>query len=549
MKVIPYELFKTTSTAEKRIHTTLKRVITGSNDVALHSLNIAKHQYKRWSEADFIIVGKSGIYLLEVKGGRITCENGIWIFTNRYGERNRKRESPWEQAKTAFFALESNYLSQNFKDELHSVPMGCGVVFTDMAPFLENNVPECPREIAAFSDDCKTPESFKHYLDRLHEYWAPKSISGNKNRKIKAIEPSLVGDILQFLRPNFEVTEPLGNQINDLEEEQIALTDGQYKIIDAANDNDRIIITGGAGSGKTFVAMATARNDAAANKSVLLTTRSRFLAAFLRGTKDIPDNLTILSFSEIEPLKMTTKFDALVIDEGQDLMQMTSIEILDELLIGGIDAGRWRWFGDPNHQVSPNFSFEQDAFLYLQSVSATKIKLPRNVRNTPKIVDRIKIFTQIDMEDADIRGSGGTFNFREANSEGEEKEKILQEMGDWLRSSSNVTRDNICILTSSNTNVLRLVEFLNENGLRAEPLSEDSVGSVRDAITVSTIENFKGLERSIVCIVGLGNIHNQSDLRRYIYQGLSRAIHTITIISSKQEKDALTGLIEKVWED
>ena len=106
MKVIPKEIFQTTSSAENKILTILKQIKTASNDLALHSLNLAQHVYKRWSEADFILIGENGIFLLEVKGGRIKSENGIWTFTDRYGRKSRKRESPWEQAKTAFFSLE-----------------------------------------------------------------------------------------------------------------------------------------------------------------------------------------------------------------------------------------------------------------------------------------------------------------------------------------------------------------------------------------------------------------------------------------------------------
>lgn len=56
----------------------LRRLDLGRGAVALHSLNLPRHQYKRWAEADFIILCESGLLLLEVKGGRIACNNGVW---------------------------------------------------------------------------------------------------------------------------------------------------------------------------------------------------------------------------------------------------------------------------------------------------------------------------------------------------------------------------------------------------------------------------------------------------------------------------------------
>ncbi len=43
--------------------------------------------------------------VVEVKGGRLARRDGLWTFTNRYGETTSKREGPFEQARSAMFAL------------------------------------------------------------------------------------------------------------------------------------------------------------------------------------------------------------------------------------------------------------------------------------------------------------------------------------------------------------------------------------------------------------------------------------------------------------
>ncbi len=38
---------------------------------AVHSVNLPEHEYKRWGEADFVVVSNAGVTLLEVKGGMV----------------------------------------------------------------------------------------------------------------------------------------------------------------------------------------------------------------------------------------------------------------------------------------------------------------------------------------------------------------------------------------------------------------------------------------------------------------------------------------------
>ena len=108
--MIPSSVLKFNSTAEKRVFEMLAQINFGPADIALHSLNIAEHSYKRWGEIDFLLLTRRGILALEVKGGRVACRNGLWEYTNREGKTTRKRESPASQAASAYFALEKNYV-------------------------------------------------------------------------------------------------------------------------------------------------------------------------------------------------------------------------------------------------------------------------------------------------------------------------------------------------------------------------------------------------------------------------------------------------------
>ena len=63
MQVIPSQIFKKTSPAEIRIHNYLQQIQLSDYDVALHSLNLGDSEYKKWCEADFIIISTFIIFL------------------------------------------------------------------------------------------------------------------------------------------------------------------------------------------------------------------------------------------------------------------------------------------------------------------------------------------------------------------------------------------------------------------------------------------------------------------------------------------------------
>ena len=105
MKLIPPVVYRFNSNAEKKIFDAMRKADSDPT-VIVHSLNLPEHEYKQWAEADFVAVSSAGVMVIEVKGGRVACEDGIWLFTDRYGQVHRKSEGPFEQAKTARIALE-----------------------------------------------------------------------------------------------------------------------------------------------------------------------------------------------------------------------------------------------------------------------------------------------------------------------------------------------------------------------------------------------------------------------------------------------------------
>ena len=69
MKLIPNSPCVETTGTERRVFSLLRNVDWGGvTGFALHSLNLAEHEYQRWGEIDFLVVGTKGLIAIEVKG-------------------------------------------------------------------------------------------------------------------------------------------------------------------------------------------------------------------------------------------------------------------------------------------------------------------------------------------------------------------------------------------------------------------------------------------------------------------------------------------------
>ena len=257
MKVIPpyvTEVFK--SDAEKKFFERLKNVSLEDDWTAFHSLNVSEHEYKRWAELDFVIVGPKGVFVLEVKGGGVSRTNGIWEFTDRYGQIHKKSEGPFEQVDSGMYALKEKIEPILSITERKQLVIGWGVVFPDIRFAVGG--PEHPQQTICDSQFFGSDKSVTDFLEMLISYWRSKP--GNKGRR--AFDTETVSKIRKYIRRDFELVPTLGIQAGDITGKMVRLTEGQSAILEASEHEPRIACRGGAGTGKSFLALETARREA-----------------------------------------------------------------------------------------------------------------------------------------------------------------------------------------------------------------------------------------------------------------------------------------------
>ncbi len=525
MRMIPTTPHGTHSQAEKRVFDLLRAAFEQTEDdfVAYHSINLNRHAYKRFSEIDFLICGIDGIYVLEVKGGRIGCQKGIWSYTNRYGESNPSVEGPFRQAESALYALLSNLrenLSPELPDRFH---IGYAVIFPDCIWHAAGA--EWDRRILA---DARDLRNFEQWLTQMICYWQQKDACSRKpdSGDLKALK--------NYLRPEFETVAPLHVQTRRVAEQIARLTEDQMALLDIVDANPRVMCPGGAGTGKTFLAMELARRWTANGDKTALVCHSPWLKRFLESRIEIP-GLTVALASGISTAAARmgiNRFDALVVDEGQDLLDLPNLEILDHCLKNGIDNGKWCFFYDINNQAGLFGKVDQEALKVLENTKPARVPLQMNCRNTRLIIEKVKTLLGADMgargaaEGPDVRQQ--VVYSKEASSKAIEKEihTIIEEGGLsqgelTILSAQPFPQSSASLLKSS---LKAQIVILDEYSLRTFPPGR---------ISFSEISTFKGLENEAVIVVDLPVPEKSDHPLPLHYVAMSRARAVLSLIFQK----------------
>ena len=523
MRMVPASPYDTGSGAEKRI---FERLRTAFDDryAAYHSLRPTRHPHKRFPEIDFVICCPEGLYVIEVKGGRVECNGGVWRFRDRSGRADESQESPFRQAETALHGLMEDLRGNLPPDVLDRFTTGYGVVFPD-CEWSSDGAEWDPAMLA----DRRRSRDLEGWLRGLFEYW--------RARGGRQARPD--GDALErlqaYLRPQVDAPASeddirLFDQVEDTRRRIARLTDDQMRMADVAEANPRVLCAGGAGTGKTFLAERLAQRWADAGMQVALVCRSPWLRHFLASRLSLPG----LTVSLIDGVRLDCRraglerFDALIVDEGQDLFEMRCIETLDDVLTGGLEAGRWCWFHDPNNQsLTPRF--DPRARSYLESLEPVRMPLRINCRNTRVILEWIQDTLGADLG---VRGAGAgpDVRIRTAATRRESAERAASEIGE-LVDVGGLAPGSVTILSPLDFAESSVALMPPDAARRVRRLDEYSMrGIPGDKVGFARIEEFKGLENEAIVVVDLPAPDGADRKTAEHYVAMSRARSVLSLI-------------------
>ena len=518
MRMIPSQPLGTRSYAEMRMFDQLRAAFSRPDQegwFAMHSLNLPRHEYKRFGEIDFVVCGPDGLFVLEVKGGGVSCRDGLWDTTNRYGETERLRESPFKQAEGALHGLRGMLPASLSKVFV----VGYGVVIPDVDRLADSA--EWDRAVLADGRDFR---QFEKWLERFIRYWRAKDPCK------RGATPSQLKALRQHLRPDFEAVVPLHVSAHEVEMRIARLTEDQLRLIDVVEANPRVLCSGGAGTGKTMLALELAKRWGAPGMKTALACHSPWLKRFLERNA-VPGLIVSLAKSLHVAAKRAgiERFDALIVDEAQDLLNMDTLAQLNSCLHGGISGGRWCFFHDANNQSGLCGTYVPDAYEYLESICPARIPLTTNCRNSLPILQRIQADLDADVGHSGV-GDGPAVRevcVADADRAIQALDKELHDLVDvegfnpgdivvlsplpfvqsWTSSLSENLRDSICVLDD------------------ASPRNMN-----RHTLGFAQIGDFKGLESEVVVLVDMPRPGHSEPLRSLHYVGMSRARALLSMI-------------------
>lgn len=516
------------------------------NAFVLHSLGLPKHQSKIYGEIDFVVVCERGVACLEIKGGRVECRGGKWIFTDRYGIRHWKPEGPFAQVTGNMFSLRG-VLKKKFPNNPHMKNVACGVVFPDIK--FKSDSQEIISEIVYD----KTVTSITEYMNRVFDYWQKRG-----HREPSKLSPSDIKEIVQFLRGDFCFIPTLSDRLDRVEERLVHLTSEQAQIMEALSMNTHLLIEGNAGTGKTLLAVDFAKKKAGQGKKVLYLTYNKNLAYNVNFQIGQMDKLKVINihalfgesvpvdvekmrenpqtyFSEILPEQFyeyvsglsgeslsELQYDLLVMDEGQDILKPGYMYSLDYLLKGGLENGQWAVFYDEKQNIyNPDY---QDGMDILLSYACTKFKLFVNCRNTIQIgtysakVSGVELgeFIKENGEEVQKITYTGKADFR----------KRIQGILKNLKKEKVDMRDIVFLAPKKYKNSL-----LYDAGIPVNELGYDFDASL-DLPVYATIQGFKGLDSKVVILFDVEHIHAEN-FSKFLYIAGTRARTLLYILGTQ----------------
>jgi hypothetical protein len=552
----PYVSEHTRSQAERDLFGAIRDELPNDWTV-LHSLGLAIHQRKPWAEADFVLVGPPGVFCLEVKGQRVRREDGKWIYTTRDGRDSEpKFESPFDQAGGASSALH-DYIGKNLPD-LRGAASGYGVA----TPDIRFNVSGPDIELATVYDADDVGRPFSEYVSRLTTYWHGR-LTKTRGRAPTGLDERARDRVVDLLRGDFDGRLSLRGRADAVSRELLRLTREQYAVLDGLIDNERALIRGGAGTGKTLLAAEESGRLADEGQRVLLTCFNRNLADFLATTMKAHSGVTVanlhglmadivaraglmgelpdasesdlfevfypeLAYKALVDGLVPDRFDVLIVDEAQDLMTPAYLDVFDALLSSGLDQSRWRMFYDARQDMF--LGKEPKSFQRVRRLAA-QYTLSVNCRNTMPIAVMTGLLSgsaptetlRVDGDDVELQWYGDA---------AEEQRLIGRTLNRLL--SSGFRPEDIVVLSHRRLEGSVLAHGV--EGVAYAVADRASDAKARPHIRFSTVQGFKGLEADAVLLIDIDDLAS-GGAAASTYVGASRARALLSVFLSTSVRD------------
>jgi hypothetical protein len=518
-------------------------------------------------EADVVLGHPDlGVMVIEVKGGGVRRVSGRWESVDRTGTAHPIK-NPFAQVTRAMHGLK-RVCADLPAWPAHDVRFTRAVAFPDAA-YDRSMTPDGPREIVIDHDDLADAGT---RITKIFDWW---SRSGDASADGGAPGAMGMKALDELLGRDLDIPSPLAAGVAADEARIVTLSERQFAILDMLAGQRRAVILGVAGSGKTLIAAEKARRLAAQGFDVLFTCFNRPLAEFLGQTIGRTERVTVSTFHRLaetlgqaagligptpahdeayfdslpdvldRALRVTPepRFDAIVVDEGQDLDQEWWLPLLD--LLRDRERGIVYVFGDANQDL---YHAREPAELgVVMPESPPVYYLTENRRSTRAIHDFALRFGAPDpsaRESVALGPEGRPVEvFTYTDGDADACRRVLGTALRRVIDAGRVAASEVVVLTPRSNRSSWLMRadgepveawpyrLMPEYGPEGSVLPPPSKGG---QVRVATIHRYKGLEAPVVVLCELDSRVGEADLRPLLYVGATRARSHLVVVCSEE---------------
>ena len=506
-------------------------------------LNLNPRAKQRVGETDLIILHpKHGMLVVEIKGGGIKVDGGNWFSVDRYGDSHRLSRSPALQARGNLYLL---------KEKLECMRIITPAVFEQGLMGYAVWFPDIDKADAALPMDLEAALVMDGHslFDPAADIEA--AFGCWRKHPTAILDKMQLARVRQLISPDTTMVASLHLRLREQEEELVALTNEQKQAFKMIQSNRRLLVSGGAGTGKTLLAMEDARQQDHAGLKTLFLCFNRLLAEYLKVSLSDRENIVVHSFHgfvqetcensgiafeppadpkqlreffhEKSPLllmeageQLDDKFEALIVDEGQDFLT-DWWDALDGVLT---DDAVFHCFHDANQAL-----FQSDWQPPFEEPHFGPLTI--NCRNTAPIGNMARKLAAVEQKES-YRSADGLepeiFRYETA----EDQQSLMIDLLERWTGEGRLSPDRIVILSPfKRENSVLATEKIGK--WRLYDLNPDA-SPTSPGLTFSTIRAFKGLEADAIIIADINGGKWSMNLQS-LYVAASRAKHLLAICS------------------